>query len=114
MYRTAAESTRFPADCIERHENLDPIVACIGSNLLYERSSGFAEGVETAFRRTLTADLLPGASGRVNGRTSKEAYTMNASWEHQRFDDDAIAQAILEYDTCVSDTMFNRYFFIAS
>ena len=112
MYRTAAESTRFSANCVACREKLDPMITCVGNNLAHERSSG-ADSVETAFRRTVTADLLPRASGRLSEREA-EIYPVTASWETKRFDDDAVAQMMLEYDTCVSDTMFNRELFIAS
>ena len=39
---------------------------------------------------------------------------MITSWKNTRFDDDAVAQMMLEYDTCVSETIFNRKVFIAS
>ena len=114
MYRTAAESTRFPASSVEYGEKLDPIIAYVGNDLIHERSSGGAEAIEAAFRRTVTADLLPRASGRLSETDAKTIYPVIASWENKRLDDDAVAQVMLEYDTCVSDTMFNRKFFIAS
>ena len=114
MYRIAAESISFPASSIDSGEKLDPIIACVGNKSIHERSCSGTEAIETAFRRTVTADLLPRASGRLSQAYAKELYPVITSWGNTRFDDDAVAQAILEYDTCVSDTMFNRKFFIAS
>ena len=114
MYRTAAESTSFQASSIDYGERLDPIIAYVGNNLIHERSGGGAEAIEAAFRRTVTADLLPRTSGRVSETDARTIYPVIASWENTRFDEDAVAQVMLEYDTCVSDTMFNRKLFIAS
>lgn len=113
MYRTAAESIQFPAQCISQPEKLDSMIASVGNGVILECPSE-TEAVEMAFRRTVTADLLPRASGRLSDAEANEFYPMCASWEKRSFDDDAAAQMMLEYDTCVSETMFNRRFFIAS
>lgn len=113
MYRTAAESIRFPAQCIRKYEKLDSTISCVGSAQIQEGSDD-TEAIEMAFRRTVTADLLPRASGRLSDNEAKEFYPLSAWWDSKRVDDSAVTQVMLEHDTCVKDTMFNRNFFIAS
>ncbi len=112
MYRTAAASTLFPSQCIRQSEELDTMITSIGNDEIAGYSSGMA-AVEMTFRRTVTADLLPRASGRLSDAESNEFYPVCASWYNKRFEDGAAARLMLEYDTCVSQTMFNRRLFIA-
>ena len=113
MYRKAAESIQFPTQCIRHKEELDSMIESVGSDDMRERYNDIV-AVEMAFRRTVTADLLPRVSGRLSDAEAKELYPVCASVKDKCLDDDAAAQIMLEYDTCVSETMFNRRLFVAS
>ena len=115
MYRAAAASIQFPSQSIRHPEKLDRTIASVGNDGPHEGSRETV-AVEMAFRRAVTADLLPRVSGRLSDAEARELYPVCASVTGERFsrgDAAAAAQLMLEYDTCVAETMFNRRLFVA-
>lgn len=109
MYRSAIDTLGIPNSCVKQREDLD-VFTKHGLDAPIDNPPPHHCQLETAFRRTMTADLHPLSPGRV---ADKQYYTAFYSWQRQGFPEPIPPQVLLEHDSHVSDLMFQREFFIA-
>lgn len=112
LYRTAVGNVTFPISSLKAPEQADKIMASIWGKSVNDPLTE-AQTVEMAYRRTITADLYPRPTSRLNKRESNEGFPAYTSWQHLGFPHPVPMEVLHEHDFHVAQVMFNREFFIA-
>ena len=112
MYKAASSKTCFPASSIKRPEKADHIMASVWSKSV-DDSLTEEQSVEMAYRRTITADLLPGPKTRLNEREIELGFPAHTSWRNVGYPDPVPMEVLHENDHYVTQVMSNREFFVA-
>ena len=112
MYSTAAANITFPHTSLKKREKADRITAAIWNKTVHD-DLDTVHSIEMAYRRTVSADLLPGSSSRLNTRETEEGFPAYTAWKQSNFPTPAPTEVLHEHDRYVADVMSNREFFIA-
>lgn len=112
MYSTAAAKTNFPYASLKQKEKADRITAAIWNKTIHDDLDD-DQGIEMAYRRTVTADLLPGPDSRLNAGETEEGFPAYTAWKQSDFPIPVPTEVLHEHDYYVMQVMSNREFFIA-
>ena len=113
MYSNAAKNIQFPASSLKQQQQADRITASVWERTISDSLSD-DETVEMAYRRTITADLLPRPSStRLTEKEAKEGFPAYTAWQYAGFPSPAPIEVLQEHDIYVTKVMSNREFFIA-
>ena len=111
LYRSAVDNVKFPISSLKAPEQADKIMASMWGKSVNDPLTE-PQTVEMAYRRTITADLFPRPTSRLNEVESKQfpAYT---SWQRLNFPYPVPMEVLHEHDYHVTQVMYHREFFIA-
>lgn len=112
MYEAAASRTCFPASSIKQPEQADHIMASIWSKSVNDPLTE-DQSLEIAYRRTITADLLPRPKTRLSERETELGFPAYTSWRNLGHPDPVPMEVLHEHDCHVAQVMSNREFFVA-
>ena len=112
MYSTAAAKIAFPYTSLKQKEKADIITTAIWNKTVHDDLDE-EKSIEMAYRRTVTADLLPGPCSRLRIREIEEVFPAYTTWEQRGFPTPVPMEVLDEHDHYVTQVMFNREFFIA-
>lgn len=112
MYKKAALSIHFPASSLEQLETADHITAAMWSTSINDHLTDDS-AVEMAFRRTITADLLPRPKSRLNKEETIKSFPAFSAWQDAGFRAPVPLDVLQEHDYYVAKVMSNREFFVA-
>ena len=112
MYKLAAKQIEFAKCSFKQQEQADQIMAS-----LWHKSTSDPlnedETLEMAYRRTITADLLPRPNSRLSESEITGGFPAYASWQAAGFPVPVPPEVLHEHDFYVTQVMSNREFFIA-
>ena len=111
LYSTAAAKVAFPYTSLEQRENADMIIAATWNRTVHDKLND-EQSIETAYRCTVTSDLLSGPCSRLDTRETENfpAYTAG----QQSGSPTPVPTAVPhEHDYHVTQVMSNREFSIA-
>lgn len=111
-YREAVERLDIPLSCVRKPEKFDHFIAFLWKSHIRDPPTQ-KDMLETAFRRTLCADLLPQVNMRLQDPEDTGHWPAYEAWQYHYFKRDVPPQVLLEHDECVISTMINRKFFVA-
>ena len=112
MYSTAAAKTAFPSTSLKKGEKADMITAAVWGKTVHDELND-EQSIEMAYRRTVTADLLPGPNSRLNTYETEKGFPAYTAWQQSGFPDPVPTEVLHEHDYYVTQVMSNREFFIA-
>ena len=112
LYSTAAAKVAFPQTSFKQREKADRITAAIWKKSIHDELND-EQSIEMAYRRTITADLLPGPNSRLDTRETEKSFPAYTSWQQSGFSTPVPTAVLHEHDYYVTQVMFNREFFIA-
>ena len=112
MYKAASSRTCFPPSSIKQPEQADHIMASMWSKSVDDPLTE-EQSVEMAYRRTVTADLLPRPKSRLNERETELGFPSYTSWRNLGYPDPVPMEVLHEHDYYVTKVMSNREFFVA-
>lgn len=112
MYSTVTAKITFPYASLKQREKADMITATIW-NKAVDDDLDDDQSIEMAYRRTVTADLLPGPNSRLNTSETEEGFPAYTEWRQSGFPTPIPTEVLHEHDYYVTQVMFNREFFIA-
>ena len=112
MYSNAAAKVAFPYTSLKKRERADVIVAAIWGKTIHDELND-EQSIEMAYRRTVTADLLPGPDSRLNARETKRSFPAYTAWQQSGYPNPVPTEVLHEHDYYVSQVLSNREFFIA-
>ena len=112
MYRTASKEIQFPISSINTDERADRITALLWRQSIDDPLDE-EETVEMAYRRTITADLLPRPKTRLNKTETTNGFPAYTLWQKAGFPDPVPVEVLHEHDIYVTQVMSHREFFIA-
>ena len=112
MYKAASLRMCFPPSSIKQPEQADHIMASMWSKSVDDPLTE-EQSVEMAYRRTVTADLLPRPKSRLNERETELGFPAYTSWRNLGYPDPVPMEVLHEHDYYVTKVMSNREFFVA-
>lgn len=112
MYKAASLRTCFPPSSIKQPEQADHIMASMWSKSVDDPLTE-EQSVEMAYRRTVTADLLPRPKSRLNERETELGFPAYTSWRNLGYPNPVPMEVLHEHDYYVTRVMSNREFFVA-
>ena len=113
MYKRAAKQIEFAKPTFKQQEHADQIMASLWHKSIHDPLSE-DESLEMAYRRTITADLLPRPkNSRLSESETTGGFPAYASWQTAGFPVPVPPEVLHEYDFYVTQVMSNREFFIA-
>ena len=112
MYSTAAAKITFPCASLKQREKADMITAAIWNKTVLDDLDD-EQSIEMPYRRTVTADLLPGPNSRLNSSETEEGFPAYTAWKQSGFPTPMPTEVLHEHDYYVTQVMSNREFFIA-
>ena len=112
MYSTAAAKIAFPYTSLKKREKAGMITAAISGKSVHDELND-EQSIEMAYRRTVTADLLPGPNSRLNTRETEKGFPAYTAWQQSGYTNPVPTEVLHEHDYYVTQVMFNREFFIA-
>lgn len=112
MYSTAAAKVAFPDISLKKRERADIITAAIWGRTVHDELND-EQSIEMTYRRTVSADLLPGPDSRLNARETERSFPAYTAWQQSGYPDPVPTEALHEHDYYVTQVMSNREFFIA-
>lgn len=112
MYEAASSRTNFPASSIIQPEQADYIMASIWSKSVDDPLTE-SQSLEMAYRRTITADLLPRPKTRLSESETELGFSAYTSWRNLGYPHPVPTEVLHEHDYYVTQVMSNREFFIA-
>lgn len=112
VYSTAAAKIAFPYASLKQKEKADMITAAIWNKTVLDDLDD-EQSIEMAYRRTVTADLLPGPNSRLNTSETEEGFPAYTSWKQSGYHTPVPTEVLHEHDYYVTQVMSNREFFIA-
>lgn len=108
MYNNAANQINFPRSALQAHEHVDRITASVWNKPLDDALND-EEVIEMAYRRTISAELLPRHdSKRLNQRETKEGFPAYTAWGSAGFPEPVPTDVLHEYDIYVTKVMLHR------
>ena len=112
MYKAASSITCFPPSSLKQPEQANHIMASMWSMSVDDPLTE-DQSVEMAYRRTVTADLIPGPKSRLNDRETELGFPAYTIWRNLGYPDAVPMEVLHEHDNYVTKVMSNREFFVA-
>ncbi|KAL8788288.1 MAG: hypothetical protein Q9195_007385 [Heterodermia aff. obscurata] len=113
MYSSAAGDIGFPFASLQDCEHSDRITASLWGKSIDDPLDEH-QAIEMAYRRTVSADLLPRpTSSRLDEVETEMGFPAYTSWQTAGFPDPIPTDVLREHDTYVTEVMNDREFFIA-
>ena len=108
MYSSAARRIAFPFASLHGFEHVDRITASVWGKSMDDPLDEH-QAIEMAYRRTVSADLLPRPSiSRLDERETKVGFPAYTSWQTAGFPDPIPLDVLQEHDIYVTKVMNNR------
>ena len=112
MYRIAAAKVAFPSTSLMKRERADIITAAIWGKTVHDELND-EQNIGMAYRRSVTADLLPGPDSSLNTRETEQGFPAYTAWRQSGFPNPVPTGVLHEHDYYVTQVLSNREFFIA-
>ena len=107
MYSTAAAKVAFPHSSLKQREKADMITAATWKKSVHDELND-EQSIEMAYRRTITADLLPRPNSRLDTSETEKNFPAYIAWQQSGFSTLVPTEVLHEHDYCHTSHVQSR------